>query len=142
MTDNNNNSDLLSNENELADTKQLGMWAAICSLGYVFWLVGGMQVDGVRAGQVELDLAERVFGTRRHHPRSVGPEAFHRDSLRHVPGRIGDHPDQNCVQQWGPIHFAHPADHHAMLGGDLPGLDELQLESRNVDPHVVRRRLA
>ncbi len=41
MTNNNN---LLSNRNELADTKQLGMWAAITSLGYVFWLVCGMEM--------------------------------------------------------------------------------------------------
>jgi len=34
----------LSNRNEAADTTQLGMWAAIGSLGYVFWLVGGMEL--------------------------------------------------------------------------------------------------
>jgi dipeptide/tripeptide permease len=46
VSDNKNkiNNGLLSNENELADAKQLGMWAAITSLGYVFWLVGGMEL--------------------------------------------------------------------------------------------------
>ncbi|MGA4645175.1 MFS transporter [Limisphaera sp. 4302-co] len=31
-------------ENPLADVKQLGMWAAIASLGYVFWVVGAMEM--------------------------------------------------------------------------------------------------
>ena len=31
-------------ENTLADVKQLGFWAAIGSLGYVFWVVGGMEM--------------------------------------------------------------------------------------------------
>jgi POT family proton-dependent oligopeptide transporter len=30
--------------NPLADVKQLGMWAAIASLGYVFWVVGAMEM--------------------------------------------------------------------------------------------------
>lgn len=30
--------------NDLSEAKQLGMWAAIGSLGYVFWLVGGMEL--------------------------------------------------------------------------------------------------
>lgn len=30
--------------NPLADVKQLGMWAAIGSLGYVFWVVGAMEM--------------------------------------------------------------------------------------------------
>lgn len=30
--------------NNLADTKQLNMWAAIASFGYVFWVVGGMEL--------------------------------------------------------------------------------------------------
>ena len=34
----------LSEENQLADTKQLGMIAAIVSLGYVFWLVCCMEM--------------------------------------------------------------------------------------------------
>lgn len=38
------NNNLMSNQNQQADTKQLGMWAAIASLGYVFWLVGGMEL--------------------------------------------------------------------------------------------------
>lgn len=32
------------NETTLADVKQLGMWAAIASLSYVFWVVGGMEM--------------------------------------------------------------------------------------------------
>ena len=28
----------------LQDVKQLGMWAGIVSLGYVFWVVGGMEM--------------------------------------------------------------------------------------------------
>ncbi len=31
-------------ETTLADVKQLGFWAAIASLGYVFWVVGGMEM--------------------------------------------------------------------------------------------------
>ena len=31
-------------ESTLADVKQLGFWAAIGSLGYVFWVVGGMEM--------------------------------------------------------------------------------------------------
>ncbi len=30
--------------NNLTETKQLGMWASIASLSYVFWLVGGMEL--------------------------------------------------------------------------------------------------
>ncbi|MBE8167262.1 MAG: peptide MFS transporter [Shewanella sp.] len=30
--------------NDLRDVKQLGMWASIASLSYVFWLVGGMEL--------------------------------------------------------------------------------------------------
>lgn len=30
--------------NPLADVRQLGMWAAIASLGYVFWVVGAMEM--------------------------------------------------------------------------------------------------
>lgn len=32
------------NETTLADVKQLGMWASIASLSYVFWVVGGMEM--------------------------------------------------------------------------------------------------
>jgi len=32
------------NPNNLNEAKQLGMWAAIASLGYVFWIVGGMEI--------------------------------------------------------------------------------------------------
>jgi len=32
------------NETSLSDFKQLGTWAAIGSLGYVFWIVGGMEM--------------------------------------------------------------------------------------------------
>lgn len=32
------------NETTLADVKQLGIWASIASLGYVFWVVGGMEM--------------------------------------------------------------------------------------------------
>lgn len=31
-------------DNDLAEVKQLGMWASIASLGYIFWLVGGMEL--------------------------------------------------------------------------------------------------
>ena len=31
-------------DNDLREVKQLGMWASIFSLGYVFWLVGGMEM--------------------------------------------------------------------------------------------------
>ena len=31
-------------ETTLADVKQLGLWASIGSLGYVFWIVGGMEM--------------------------------------------------------------------------------------------------
>lgn len=31
-------------ETTLADVKQLGLWAAIASLGYVFWIVGAMEM--------------------------------------------------------------------------------------------------
>lgn len=30
--------------NDLSEVKQLGMWASITSLGYIFWLVGGMEL--------------------------------------------------------------------------------------------------
>jgi len=30
--------------NDLNDVKQLGLWASIMSLGYIFWLVGGMEI--------------------------------------------------------------------------------------------------
>ncbi|HOC58247.1 MAG TPA: MFS transporter [Verrucomicrobiota bacterium] len=33
-----------SNETTLADVKQLGLWASIASLSYVFWVVGGMEM--------------------------------------------------------------------------------------------------
>src|SRR5688572_4649954 len=29
---------------ELGDVKQLGLWAGIASLGYVFWIVGAMEM--------------------------------------------------------------------------------------------------
>ena len=44
MSENNTSTIELSDENQLADTKQLGMIAAIVSLGYVFWLVCGMEM--------------------------------------------------------------------------------------------------
>ncbi|MCA1896166.1 MFS transporter, partial [Shewanella putrefaciens] len=31
-------------ENDLREVKQLGMWASITSLSYIFWLVGGMEL--------------------------------------------------------------------------------------------------
>ncbi len=40
----NNQSNGLSSQNQSADTQQLGMFAAIVSLGYVFWLVCGMEM--------------------------------------------------------------------------------------------------
>src|SRR5258708_37848441 len=33
-----------ANQSTLADVKQLGLWAAIGSLSYVFWVVGGMEM--------------------------------------------------------------------------------------------------
>src|SRR5438874_12962325 len=33
-----------ADETTLADVKQLGLWAAIASLSYVFWVVGGMEM--------------------------------------------------------------------------------------------------
>ena len=35
-------SDLESHTTSVKDVKQLGIWAAIGSLGYVFWICGGM----------------------------------------------------------------------------------------------------
>jgi MFS family permease len=35
---------LPTNQSTLADVKQLGLWAAIGSLSYVFWVVGGMEM--------------------------------------------------------------------------------------------------
>jgi dipeptide/tripeptide permease len=32
------------NTNNLNEAKQLGAWAAIASLGYIFWIVGGMEI--------------------------------------------------------------------------------------------------
>src|SRR5256885_16471091 len=46
----------VASETTLADVKQLGLWAAIASLSYVFWVVGGMEMVerlafyGVRSG--------------------------------------------------------------------------------------------
>ena len=37
-------SSLPSNQSTLADVKQLGLWAAIASLSYVFWVCGGMEM--------------------------------------------------------------------------------------------------
>jgi proton-dependent oligopeptide transporter, POT family len=37
-------SDPTANETTLADVKQLGLWAAIGSLSYVFWIVGAMEM--------------------------------------------------------------------------------------------------
>src|SRR5438105_1394727 len=34
----------VSSETTLADVKQLGLWAAIASLSYVFWIVGAMEM--------------------------------------------------------------------------------------------------
>ena len=45
MTDETPATDLQSNEEQrLADVQQLGLVAAITSLGYVFWIVGGMEM--------------------------------------------------------------------------------------------------
>ena len=33
-----------ADETTLADVKQLGLWASIASLSYVFWVVGGMEM--------------------------------------------------------------------------------------------------
>src|SRR5437899_8158123 len=32
------------NETTLSDVKQLGLWAALASLSYVFWIVGAMEM--------------------------------------------------------------------------------------------------
>ena len=37
-------SDNYNNKPGLADVKQLGLFAAIASLGYVFWIVGAMEM--------------------------------------------------------------------------------------------------
>ena len=44
MAENNSPAVELPDENQLADTRQLGMIAAIVSLSYVFWLVCGMEM--------------------------------------------------------------------------------------------------
>lgn len=31
-------------DNDLQEVKQLGLWASLLSLGYIFWLVGGMEI--------------------------------------------------------------------------------------------------
>ncbi|MFT7548048.1 MAG: POT family proton-dependent oligopeptide transporter, partial [Candidatus Azotimanducaceae bacterium] len=31
-------------DSRLGDAKQLGLWSAIASLGYIFWVVGGMEM--------------------------------------------------------------------------------------------------
>lgn len=33
-----------TDDTTLHDVKQLGMWSAIGSLGYIFWVVGGMEM--------------------------------------------------------------------------------------------------
>ena len=33
-----------SHSNTIEDVKQLGLWASLASLGYVFWVVGGMEM--------------------------------------------------------------------------------------------------
>ena len=38
------NSDLASHTTTVKDVKQLGIWAAIGSLSYVFWICGGMEM--------------------------------------------------------------------------------------------------
>jgi dipeptide/tripeptide permease len=38
------NSDLDTHTTSVKDVKQLGIWAAICSLGYVFWICGAMEM--------------------------------------------------------------------------------------------------
>ncbi len=38
------NLDEQANDTSLADVKQLGLWASIASLSYVFWIVGGMEM--------------------------------------------------------------------------------------------------
>ena len=38
------NSDLGSHTTSVKDVKQLGIWAAIASLGYVFWICGAMEM--------------------------------------------------------------------------------------------------
>ena len=56
------------NETTLTDVKQLGLWASIASLSYVFWIVGGMEMVerlayyGVRAVATSPDGAH-VYAT-------------------------------------------------------------------------------
>ena len=38
------NSDLGASSTTVKDVKQLGIWAALGSLGYVFWICGGMEM--------------------------------------------------------------------------------------------------
>ncbi len=63
--------------NGLADVKQLGLWASIATLGYVFWVVGGMELVercayyGVRA----------VSGLYATAPRSEGGLGIDEDAL-------------------------------------------------------------
>jgi len=35
---------LSTNESTLKDVKQLGLWASLASLSYVFWIVGAMEM--------------------------------------------------------------------------------------------------
>ena len=57
----------------LQDVKQLGLWAGIASLGYVFWVVGGMEMVerlayfGVRSVSMLYVILDRSINRNRHH---------------------------------------------------------------------------
>jgi MFS family permease len=55
-------------ETGLADVKQLGLWAAIGSLSYVFWVVGGMEMIE-RLAYYGVRAVATIYATR---PESVG----------------------------------------------------------------------
>ena len=83
-------------ETTLADVKQLGLWAAIASLGYVFWVVGGMEMIerlayyGVRAvatlyatrpgleGRTRCDDGDLRHAVVVLEPRAIAHPDFHR----------------------------------------------------------------
>jgi MFS family permease len=56
------------NETTLADIKQLGLWAAIASLSYVFWVVGGMELVE-RLAYYGVRIVASLYAT---HPASEG----------------------------------------------------------------------
>src|ERR1041384_4366555 len=57
-----------ADETTLADVKQLGLWAAIASLSYVFWIVGAMEMVE-RLAFYGVRTVSTLYATR---PRSQG----------------------------------------------------------------------